>query len=270
MMIYEAHTHNDPDLPIIFHYDTNNIESLFTAHWHDGVEVLYCTHGRGKIIIDSETHFIGAGDTVVVNSGCLHTINCISAESLKYYCLIPSEAFCETCGFNISETIYTAKIQNEYFKNIFESINNEYTQKMPYYKIKIKADVMNMFVYLSRNYKILANTNKISDSKKQMVKSAIKYIKKHYSEHISIDDIAASVGFSRYYLCHTFKEMMNTSLVNYINMLRCEQAKTYIYSRKYSISEIALMCGSENFSYFTKTYKNYIGVLPSDELKKQF
>lgn len=270
MEIYEPHTNIDPNLPVIFHYDIFNLGESISLHWHDGVEILYCTQGCGKIVIDSETYHIGAGDTFVVNSGCLHAISCISEENLKYYCLIPSEAFCESCGFDISETRYTVKIQNEYFKSIFENINDEYARKLPYYKIKIKAEIMNMFVCLSRNYKMHTNTDKISDSKKQMVKSAIKYIKKHYGEHMSIDDIAGNIGFSRYYLCHAFKEMMGMSLVNYINMLRCEKAKTHIYSRKYSISEIALMCGFENFSYFTKTYKKYMGVLPSDELKKQF
>lgn len=273
---YEKHIHIDPDFPVIFHVneckrstDECRRNNFFNVHWHEGVEILHCTRGGGEIIIDSEIYPINVGDTIVVNSNCLHSVNCLSEETMRFYCLIPSDTFCENFGFNISETKYVPKIQNAAFKDIFETISNEFAAKQPYYKTKIKSEILNLFVCLSRNYTAKISAVEASDTKKRMVKSAIKYIKENYAEHIQIEDVAENVGFSRYYFCHSFKEMTGTSVVNYINMLRCEKARTYIYSRKYNISEIALMCGFENFSYFTKTYKKYMGLLPSAEIKKQ-
>lgn len=269
MSQYETHKHSDPDFPIIFHIDTVCPNNCFYSHWHEGIEILYCTQGNGEIIIDSEVYTMNAGEMFIINSGCLHTVNCLSEEKLRYYCLIPSESFCESFGFKISEIRYAPKIQDDYFRNIFNTIDKEYDEKQAYYKTKIKAEILGMLVYLSRNYAVRITEDSVCSSKKQMVKDAIKYIKNNYGERMQIEDIAKKVGFSRYYFCHSFKEMTGISVVNYINMVRCENAKTHIFSKKYNISEIALMCGFDNFSYFTKTYKKYMGILPSDELKSK-
>ena len=264
---YESHNHIDPDFPIIFHCDTFSSTEYFHSHWHEGVELLFCTQGSGEIIIDSEVYAMNTGDTIIVNSGGLHTIKCLSEENLMYYCLIPSESFCESFGFKISETRYTPKIRDDYFKTLFKTIEREDHEKQEHYRTRIKAEVLNIFVHLSRNYITQKSENKSAGTKKQMAKDAIKYIKKNYGEHMQIEDIAKSIGFSRYYFCRSFKEMTGISVVSYINMVRCEKAKSLIFSKKYNVSEIALMCGFDNLSYFTKTYKKYIGTLPSEELK---
>lgn len=266
--MYEIHEHSDPDFPVIFHYDIYKQDSSFVSHWHESPEILYCICGKGEITADGERYFLNKGETFVVNSGCFHSIKCISEEALHYHCLIPSEELCDSFGFNIFETKYTPEIPNDmYLKEIFETIAKEYEKKQSYYKTKIKAEILNMFVYLSRNYTVTIPSGGISAAKKKMVKTAIRYIKNNCEKHMKIEDIAKITGFSRYYFCHSFKEMMGMSVINYINMLRCEKAKSYIYSGKYNISEIALMCGFENFSYFTKTYKKHMGMLPSEEFK---
>ena len=128
--------------------------------------------------------------------------------------------------------------------------------------------VLSILVHISRNYIIgLRDASSEKNTKKAMVKKAIKYIRKNYSNPLSLDEIAAGIGFSRYYFCHIFKEMTGMSVISYINLIRCENAKSLMLLRKYSISEIALMCGFENFSYFSKTYKKYMGRLPSEDMK---
>ena len=50
-------------------------------------------------------------------------------------------------------------------------------------------------------------------------------------------------------------------------MMRCKESKRLI-KEGMSVSAAALSCGFENMSYFTKTYKKYMGALPSDGKKK--
>lgn len=53
-------------------------------------------------------------------------------------------------------------------------------------------------------------------------------------------------------------------MISYLNMVRCEHARELLQMGKLSVSECASLCGFQNSSYFTKTYKHYIGELPSD------
>ena len=242
---------------------------MIYPHWHEGVEVLNCMEGKGEIIIDCNKYVFEKGDTVVINSNCLHTITPLSDEMVEYYCFIAGEEFCENFGFQLSEVYCRPLIRDGYISEFFGKIAYE-TEKMPeYYKAAVTSLAIDMFVYLLRNYISTAEeTNEAQNSKKIMVKKAIKYIKKNYMRPLSIDEIAEKTGFSRYYFCHSFKEMTGRSVINYINLIKCMNAKSLILSEKYSISETALICGFDNFSYFSKTYKKYMGQLPSEEFNK--
>ena len=100
------------------------------------------------------------------------------------------------------------------------------------------------------------------------VKQAITYIKYHYFEEISVEDILKHVGFSRAYFSREFKRNTGVSLVTYLNMVRCRQAQILLSQKYYSISQIASMCGFNNASYFTKTYKKIMGRLPSETIEE--
>ena len=56
------------------------------------------------------------------------------------------------------------------------------------------------------------------------------------------------------------------TVIEYVNILRCKEAKRLI-SEGQSVSEAAIASGFNNLSYFTRTYKKYVGELPSSNKK---
>ena len=57
--------------------------------------------------------------------------------------------------------------------------------------------------------------------------------------------------------------------ITFINSLRCEDAKKFLLQRKSSVHEIAMQCGFENDSYFSKIFREYTGVLPTEYRDRQ-
>ncbi|EOU2011906.1 helix-turn-helix domain-containing protein, partial [Clostridium perfringens] len=55
------------------------------------------------------------------------------------------------------------------------------------------------------------------------------------------------------------------TILDYINHIRCINARNLILYNGYTISESAYKSGFNNLSYFSKTYKKYMGLLPSEE-----
>ena len=99
----------------------------------------------------------------------------------------------------------------------------------------------------------------------KMIADAIEYLNTHFSEPITVDEICESVGFSKYYFCRKFKAVTGKTVVDYINFLRCVNARRLIQSGQYNVSESAYMSGFNNLSYFSKTYIKHIGHSPSEE-----
>ena len=79
------------------------------------------------------------------------------------------------------------------------------------------------------------------------------------------EDIANAVGLSMYHFSREFKKASGYSVMQYVNMIRCEHAQQLLISGKYKIKEVALLCGFDNYSYFSNIYKSYMGVLPSEQ-----
>lgn len=65
-----------------------------------------------------------------------------------------------------------------------------------------------------------------------------------------------------------FKKATDLTPVEFINRTRCEFAKNLLESKKYSVAEIGEMSGFSTSAHFSKTFKGFFGVYPSDYMKK--
>jgi len=98
------------------------------------------------------------------------------------------------------------------------------------------------------------------------VKEAIRYIKENYSKNIGVKDICQAAGLSRAYFSRIFKQITGFTVVNYVNLVRCQSAAKMLRTGKYKVKTVAEQCGFTNYSYFSLTYKKVMGKLPTDEL----
>ncbi len=99
---------------------------------------------------------------------------------------------------------------------------------------------------------------------KKEVKQALLYVRFHYTEKITLNDVAKAVNLNPSYLCRLFKKETNKSLFEYITALRMEKAAKMIVQGNKYIKEIAASVGLEDQFYFTRIFKKYHGVAPSE------
>ncbi len=97
---------------------------------------------------------------------------------------------------------------------------------------------------------------------KDAIFQAVNYIRRHFSQRISLDDVARHVHLNASYLSRVFKEEMQTNFVSYVNNLRVETAKKYLLDSTVPLLEVAGMVGFEEQSYFTKVFKKITGITP--------
>lgn len=96
-------------------------------------------------------------------------------------------------------------------------------------------------------------------------------VKEGIADDLSVSDIAAKVGISRYYMCHAFKKTTGITVTDYKNELKLTKAKEMLLHTDDKIADIAYACGFGSSSYFSKIFYASEHVLPSqyrDELGK--
>ena len=92
----------------------------------------------------------------------------------------------------------------------------------------------------------------------------LKYVENHYSERISIGEIASVAGFSESHFMRHFKEMMETSFVEFLKEYRLTMASRLLQSTEDTIINVAEAVGFENLSYFNRAFKAKYGVTPGE------
>ncbi|MBR6812812.1 MAG: AraC family transcriptional regulator [Oscillospiraceae bacterium] len=90
------------------------------------------------------------------------------------------------------------------------------------------------------------------------------YIKNHYREKLTLDELARYVNLSSSYLSSLFKKETGESLTSYINRVKIENCKRLLRETNYSLSYIAHECCFDDQSYFSKVFKKYVGESPKN------
>ncbi len=263
---YEFHTHPDPDFPFIFRKQTVKRDQYPNSHWHESIEIVCCVEGKGEVMNDMQAIPMEAGDVVVINSESLHAMRAIEGRFTYYYFII-DKSFTDAFGITVEMQRFSESFRDEKVGALFQKIRQEMEQKKGFYQQAVRSLATEMLVRLCRmhiqqNQKGLEKQNA---GKLAMVKAGIDIIRKRYAEEITVEEICADIGYSKYYFCHGFKECTGKTVVEYINCLRCNHARMLMRYGGHNVSESARMSGISNLSYFSKIYKRHIGILPSEE-----
>ena len=87
-------------------------------------------------------------------------------------------------------------------------------------------------------------------------------MEEHFSEPVTLEQIAAQAEMSPRYFCRFFQELTHRSPIEYLNYYRIEQAGDRLLHSALSVTEIAYNCGFNDLSYFIRVFKRLKGVTP--------
>lgn len=99
-------------------------------------------------------------------------------------------------------------------------------------------------------------------SSTDIIENVQTYLRLHYRERISLDFIADTFYINQSYLSSLFKEKTGIKYVDYINILRIEEAKNLLAKTTKKTANIARTVGYENEKYFFRVFKKFTGFTP--------
>ena len=100
------------------------------------------------------------------------------------------------------------------------------------------------------------------------IQDAVDYICSNLDTNMSINDIAEVAHLNAQYFMRLFKKETGKPVLEFITECRLNRAKQILKESNMPIAEVSLTVGYDNFSYFSKLFKRYEGMTPS-EYRKQ-
>ncbi len=259
---YEEHRFADPLLPFYLSTDFRTAGIASVPNWHSNLELLYGKAGTGRYQGDCSDLPFEEGDLIVVNSNALHDV-AAEKRSFHYIYLLIDEQFCLENGIDLRKISFYEKPEDKRCVEAFLRITEAYEMPDGWERIPtIRTAVLELLLTLCKHVRPEKEKTGVRTTSLGHVKNAIFYIRTRLSKPLSLDGIAEYVGVSKYYLAREFRRITELKIFEYINILRCQEARRLLKDGS-SVSAAAFVSGFDNLSYFSRTYKKYVGELPS-------
>lgn len=277
--LYENMTMPDANFPIrLFKCDFEKSTQLFSNHWHEQIEFLYILKGNAGIQCNSNVFHVEPEDLVIINSNELHYDESLSSE-LSYYVIIIDISLLHSSSIDVIETKYITPITRSriLFSNkvtmdqsLLDCIKNmiyEYENKEMGYELAIKSYIYRLLLLLMRNQKsrILTVEEYISRVKNlESFKKVLKYIDEYFLEDINLNQLSKMMNVCDSHFCRAFKTLTGKTLSDYINRLRIVKAENLLVNSDMNISEVAMNVGFNDINYFSRLFRKYKKVSPTE------
>ncbi|WP_199614355.1 helix-turn-helix transcriptional regulator [Paenibacillus alkalitolerans] len=91
---------------------------------------------------------------------------------------------------------------------------------------------------------------------------AKRYIDAEFRRPLTLEEIAAAAGVSKYHFCKMFQRYYGLPPTQYVTKKRIEAAALDLRRTDRPVAHVAAACGFDNGSYFGKVFRRIVGVTP--------
>ncbi len=246
-----------------------------STHWHNEIELIYIEYGELNININGNEYIGKKDDIFIVNKNELHSMSFNKKDTVHYALVFDLSMlfFTEEDIFQkqFISPIWENKIRfynkldrKPYFNEIFNKAILYNSQKNSGYMLATKAVLLEFLsLLISENQYYTVDGTGENKNKNLLLKNIILYIEENSYNKITLEEISKNFNMSPKYFCKFFKSNFKKTLIEYINAVRVEQAIFLLNKNEKSITEISLLCGFSNASYFARVFKKITGHTPS-------
>ncbi len=244
-------------------------------HFHNYLEVGICYRGKGRLIIEDKTYRYSGGMISIIPANIPHTTISDPGNICKWeYLFIDIDEFIKnelkTSRVSTDDVIriidkkalFFNELEYKSISRIIHNIVEECREEKPFFKDILKGYLTTLVFEILRVDGAKIHVEKNPNQNSQYIKTAVSFVKKHYSEDIKIAEMASMCGLSESHFRKVFEESMNMKPNDYINSIRIMEACRIIKKEDISMEELGLKVGYQTPSTFNRNFRKITGKTP--------
>lgn len=267
---------------ITIHYFKYGKNFAYPTESHDFWELVFIDSGEANVYLNDEKLTLKQPEIIFYKPNAPHSIS--TADKFCNSAIVSFEAsgrmlsFFENKIFKLTqqERDILGKIIHEgkkTFKGKLNLVNQKVMEKQenaPFgseqvIKNNLELLLISIFRNNSANDELKPlETAKLSNHAEKVAENIIRILKDNVYSAISLDDIAKQTYFSKTYVKTAFKKYTGTSIIQYFNRLKIDEAKQLISTNEYTFTEISKKLGFSSVHYFTRLFKAVTDMTPSE------
>ena len=243
---------------------------LEKAHHQVEYEIFYIDTGSVEFGLEDSVTTAKAGDVIFMHPGTNHYVKKIEGIDYHCYVMVFDSSVLGNQGEPVRNTLDSIRVSR--FIKLPDAVlmkirdaTQFVTEKTFGHELFVKSvlfDIISCVLLTNQYVEITDNRRAEQRHTVNAIEDTLNYIREHYRENITLDDILKITSYSKSHFIRLFKKNMGMNLTDYINKYRIEKScLDLIYTSK-NITEIATENGFNTVQYFSKMFKNYMKCTP--------
>ena len=270
----EAKKHGTQDYPYSQYYLSGLPAGFrFPVHWHEEVELIYIRQGGLLVNAGGGDFLLSEGEVLFVNSRQLHRMESAEEDVAYYTLLFPLEfiSFLSAdlldqqifrplrTGQRILPNLMPADVLTDKTRELLEKVIAINEQKPPLYQMETRLLLLEFLLAVLRSAELLPADQDAGD---ELQRQMLAYIRSHYRQQITLEELGKQFHLSPKYLSRYFKEKFSITISDYVSHLRMNYAKQLLENTRLSITEVAAQSGYSSVSFFIRSFTQANGCSP--------
>lgn len=246
------------DIPIHV-FKTEESISEFPVKFHKQLELCYVLDGVLEAEIEGKRRKLEKGDVYLVFPNIPHAVFTSSASVL--IAIIDGEIVHSYHEILSHQKPKDAVIKKEKLSAavdaLFDQIYHFYLNDSPF-RSTVLHSLFNALLGTLLNSCQTVPRN----SENELIEKILIYFSDHFTEKITLDDVAREFNYSKYYISHMINDTLHCNFSTLINSYRISLAQNLLISSGKTIGEISEECGFQNQSSFNRVFIKHVGFSP--------
>ncbi len=283
----ETKLHGSYGFPMLVSYERLSYfeTGAFAWHWHPEIELTMIMEGEIAYQVNDTLYHLKAGDGLFCNTNVLHTGRRMETG---LDCSYLSITFHPRLLYGYGSSVMQSKYMNPVLKNAaLSSIRfspevdwqSEVVREME--KIRLLKEgcplsmELEMQIHLLKIWQLIyehADIGTQADPENgrdtERIRRIMEYIREHYAENITLEELAEQVHLCRSECCRLFKRYMHETMFAYLLNYRIDRSMELLQDSGKDITTIAGQVGFATPGYFSRIFRRRMGCSPMEYRKR--
>lgn len=278
----ETTQHGSDEFPMAIYLQEiwRNKDGCVLLHWHNEMQFVIVKTGTVQYRVNQKDYILTPGQVLFISSNCLHTAKAIGDEYASYICIDIHPRFFGEYHCRISQKYLSPFLASKALSAILISgtelwqqkatslllkLVRIYEEKSFLYELRLQQLCLELLGLLLESHRNnIEQPDATTIAEQERLRVILSYIHEHFTEHITLTDIAAAANISQGECCRFFKRMLQITPMSYLNQFRIVQSASLLSSTSKSIAEISQQVGFCSSSYFTEKFKRMMNCKPME------
>lgn len=267
-------------------------------HWHEEMEAAWIEDGSVRYDINFETFTVRKDDILLISPHAFHSAHAFAgtgmiSDSLVFHLDLLGGQVPDACTIRYIAPIQTGKKRfvpvvhpgqpgheqllaclkkllagvedaNDSWRLAPDPLKREGAERAV--EELYRKELLFRFFRLAYQYGYVTGNENTAAGREhtEKLKEVLTHIQTHYTENLTIDELAGICHFSRAHFMSFFHRYTGMTCVEYINRFRLYHAAQLLAETDRLVMETAMENGFHNISYFNKKFRGQFGITPKE------